>query len=61
MVDIGTLNTCPSKVSKDNWYGSDTWPDTFSVAQSGSMITVTRTDSTSGWITNLQFYCCSSG
>ena len=60
-VTIGTTHTCPSTVSKANWLTSDTYGDTFSVAQSGSAITVTRTDSTSGWITNLQFYCCSSG
>ncbi len=56
---IGATQTCPSTVSKANWYGSDTYADTFSVAQSGSTITVTRTDAPGAlWGMNLQFYCC---
>ena len=64
-VDIGTANTCPSTVSKANWYGTDTYSDTFSVAQSGSTITVSRADQPGAtWGHNLQFYCtfyCCSG
>ncbi len=58
-VTIGTTHACPSTVSKANWYGSDTDGDTFSVAQSGSTITVARTDAPgASWGMNLQFYCC---
>ena len=58
-VTIGTTHTCPSTVSNANWYGSDTYGDTFSVAQSGSTITVTLTDAPGAlWGMNLQFYCC---
>ena len=58
-VTIGTTHTCPSTVSVANWLTSDTYPDTFSVAQSGSTITITRTDAPGAlWGMNLQFYCC---
>ncbi len=56
---IGATYTCPSTVSKANWLTSDTFDDTFSVAQSGSTITVTRTDAPGAlWGMDLQFYCC---
>jgi hypothetical protein len=58
-VAIGATHACPSTVSKANWYGSDTYADTFSVAQSGSTITVARADAPgASWEMNLQFYCC---
>jgi hypothetical protein len=58
-VTIGTTHTCPSTVSKANWLTSDTYGDTFSVAQSGSTITVTRKDDPGAlWGMDLQFYCC---
>ena len=49
---------CPLKVDKTNWLSGDTYDDTFSVAQAGNTITVTRTDANHGWGLNLSFQCC---
>ena len=64
-VDIGSSNACPALVNRDNWYFSDAFSDeTFTVAQLGTSITVTRWDSpkaNAAWTLDLRFLCCSSG
>eukprot|EP00808_Paulinella_micropora_P025706 g58617.t1 len=57
-VTASTSVTCPATVSKYNWLGGYTWPDTFAVTTSGSQVSVRRTDSTSGWGMDLRFECC---
>ena len=42
----------------DNWLGGHSYADTFSVDQRETEIVVTRTDSTTGWGSLLQFHCC---
>ena len=49
---------CPQKVDKTNWLSGDTYGDTFSVAQTGNRITVTRIDANAGWGLWLTFKCC---
>ena len=46
-------------VDKTNWLDGHTWGDTFSVAQNGHRLTITRTDLNQGWGMDLQFRCCS--
>jgi len=48
---------CPGVVDKGNWLGGEKCGDTFAVSQSGSSVTVTRTDSNSGWAMNLRITC----
>ena len=53
-----TLN-CPITVDKTNWLNKDDNGDIYSVAKSGSQITVTRTDNQNlGWTNDLKFRCC---
>ena len=49
---------CPTKVDKTNWLGGSNDGDTFSVAQDGNRVTITRTDQNGGWGMNLKFICC---
>jgi hypothetical protein len=50
---------CPSKLSKANWLGKDTYGDALSIDADGDSIIVTRTDSTGkGWGMNPQVKCC---
>eukprot|EP00808_Paulinella_micropora_P000401 g24882.t1 len=60
-VTASTSVTCPATVSKANWLGGYTWPDTFAVTTSGSQVSVRRTDSNSGWDMDLRFKCCQQG
>ena len=48
---------CPSVVSKANWVGSDTYGDTFEIAQSGTILSAKRTDTEEGWGMNLRIRC----
>ena len=49
---------CSKFVSITNWAGTDTYPDTFAVTQSGTSLSVKRTDAPgAGWGMNLRFYC----
>ena len=58
LITIADGVKCPTKVDKTNWLGSNNHGDTFSVAQDGNRVTVTRTDQNSGWGMNLKFICC---
>ena len=49
---------CPNSIDKTSWLEGHTWPDTFSVSQAASYITVTRTDLNQGWWMDLKFVCC---
>ena len=53
--------TCPSHVDKYNWFGTATHSDSFSVAQNGAQVIVTRVDQNGGWGMNLKFECCIEG
>ena len=57
-ISIGYGFQCPPEVDKNNWLSGDTYGDTFSVAQTGNIITITRTDACCGWGMNLSFKCC---
>jgi len=63
-VNVDPTYSCPSNVDKTNWYvganGENVYGDTFSTSQTGSQVTVTRTDYPSGWGMSLQFQCCAS-
>ena len=60
-VEIEAGYLCPARVSIANWLGEDSYPDTYSVVQSGRTITVTRTDTADiGWGMELRFSCCQS-
>ena len=54
---------CPKSVDKNNWIGGwwDAFGDTFSISQTGTQVTATRTDRPHGWDMNLQFNCCQYG
>jgi len=59
---------CPSAVSKDNWAGQERYGDTFAITQSGTKLTVTRTDGgkhhgiiNGGWGMDLKLMCSRSG
>ena len=52
---------CPSYVDKYNWFGTANHGDSFSVAQSGAQVIVTRLDHNGGWGMNLRFECCNAG
>ena len=71
IVDVGSSNGgtkivkldkqfhCPSKLSKANWLGKDSYGDVFSIDADGDSIIVTRTDSPGkGWGMNPQVKCC---
>jgi len=51
--------SCPSTVDKTNWYttGEDNTPDTFKIEQSGTTMTITRTDASAAWCMNLKLKC----
>ena len=49
---------CPNSIDKTSWLEGYTWPNTFSVSQAASYLTVTRTDSNYGWWMDLKFVCC---
>jgi len=57
-VTIASGVKCPTLVDKSNWLDGHTWPDTFSVHQNETEVTVTRTDEPHGWRMNLRFTCC---
>ena len=57
-INIGSGFTCPTSIDKSNWLNGQTYRDTFSVSQAGTVLTVTRTDSSSGWGMDLKFKCC---
>ena len=54
---------CPKSVDKNNWIGGwwDAFGDTFSISQTGTQVTATRTDKAANWGMNLQFRCCQNG
>ena len=53
---------CPVLVDQHNWLSVHKWQDTYSVQQTGSRISVTRTDTErGGWGMNLRFKCCVRG
>ena len=52
---------CPSYVDKYNWFGTANHGDSFSVAQTGAQVIVTRLDHNGGWGMNLRFECCNAG
>ena len=58
MITIDDGFKCPTTVDKTNWLDGDNWGDTFSVAQNGNQVTITRTDQDSSWGINLKFRCC---
>ena len=59
MVRIDSGLNCPITVNKTNWLNDDDYGDIYSVAKSGSQITVTRTDAPNdGWANDLKFRCC---
>ena len=59
MIIIDSSLNCPITVDKTNWLNKDDNGDTYSVAKSGSQITVTRTDNQNlGWTNDLKFRCC---
>ena len=57
---------CPQTVDKNNWIvANDNYfemdferQSSFSVAQTRTVVTVTRTDENEGWGMNLKFKCC---
>ena len=49
---------CPQTVNRDNWKGTETYPDAYKVTQDGAKITVKRTDKNEGWGMILEFTCC---
>ena len=54
---------CPQIVDNkkwilDNYFKMDVEPNSFSVAQTRTIVTVTRTDKNEGWGMNLTFKCC---
>ena len=49
---------CPTMVDKTNWLDGHNNGNTFSVAQNGDRLTITRTDQNDGWGMNLKFRCC---
>ncbi len=57
-VDVvyGTLH-CPPRVTKENWEGGHSFPNTYDVMQKGNQLTITRTDSKHPWGLDLQFKC----
>merc|ERR1712048_1083347 len=57
-VTLDSKYKCPTTVNKQNWLGSDTWPDVFEVRQSGSDVTVKRKDYSGGWGMHLRIRCC---
>ena len=57
-ISIDYTFQCPPKVDRTNWLSRDTYGDTFSVTQTGNIVTVTRTDANRGWGMNLRFKCC---
>ena len=65
MIVIDSGLNCPIAVDKTNWLNNDDNGDIYSIAETGSQITVTRTDKTSsanlhrGWGNDLKFECCS--
>ena len=52
---------CPSYVDKYNWFGTANHGDSFSVAQTGAQVIVTRLDHNGAWGMNLKFECCNAG
>ena len=52
---------CPASISKSNWLGGLTYSDEFSLTQSGTSLTVRRTDESGGWGMDLQVKCCKDG
>ena len=52
---------CPSYVDKYNWFGTANHGDSFSVAQTGAQVIVTRLDQNAAWGMNLKFECCNAG
>merc|ERR1712048_620034 len=57
-VTLDSKYKCPTTVNKQNWLGSDTWPDVFEVRQSGSDVIVKRKDYSGGWGMHLRIRCC---
>ena len=55
--DVPAGYSCPSVVSKSNWVGTDTYPDTFEITQDGTSLSARRTDSDQGWGMNLRITC----
>ena len=52
---------CPKSVDRHNWFGGESYKDSFSVDQKGAQITVTRVDASGGWGMDLKFECCKAG
>jgi hypothetical protein len=55
------LHVCPATVNQNNWLGGGTTGETFAVAQNGTEVTVSRSDtgnSQDGWDIDLRFDCC---
>jgi len=49
--------TCPFHVSRSNWAGTDTYPDTFEIHDQGALLWAKRTDHNGGWGMNLKIWC----
>lgn len=61
IVNLDKKFQCPSRLSKANWLGKDTWPDAFSIEADGDTIIVTRTDAPGkGWGMNPRIKCCAA-
>jgi hypothetical protein len=61
IVNLDKKFQCPSRLSKENWLGKDTWPDVFAVEADGDTIIVTRTDVRGkGWGMNPRIKCCAA-
>ena len=56
-VSVPAGYTCPAVVSKANWLGSATHPDTFAISQTGGKLLVKRTDQAAAWGMNLRIQC----
>jgi len=52
--------SCPSEASRESWVGPEKWGDRFAISQSGTRLTVRRTDSRGGWGMNLKITCVRS-
>ena len=48
---------CPPRVDKENWIGTETYSDWFTITVSGNKVTATRRDKASAWNMNLLFNC----
>ena len=60
-VSCGNTCDCPYNINRYNWYGDETYDDTFTASYAGNnQVTVTRICNCDGWGMNLQIICCAS-